>query len=155
MPAVRPITPSFAVAGELTAADIADLARLGFRGLISNRPDGEERGQLTAAETADLAAAAGLAFRHVPASKHDLFSAGTVAAMQAAVADLEGPVLAHCKSGLRSAVLWAIVAAGEQPIGEVVATVRAAGFDISGLADDIVDAGRAPLAAAGTTGRAV
>jgi len=155
VPAVRPITPSFAVAGELTAADLAELARLGFRGLISNRPDGEERGQLTAAETADLAAAAGLGFRHVPASKHDLFTAGTVTAMHAAVADLEGPVVAHCKSGLRSAVLWAIVAASEQPIGEVVAAVRAAGFDIAGLADDIVDAARALPASTGATDRAI
>lgn len=143
MPAVRPITPTFAVAGELTATDFAELARLGYRGLISNRPDGEERGQLTAAETAELATAAGLAFRHVPAAKHDLFTADTVTAMHAAVADLEGPLLAHCKSGLRSAVLWAIVAAAEKPIDEVVATVRTAGFDIAGLADEIVDAGLA------------
>lgn len=141
MPQLRFITPSFAVAGELVADDFAALARAGVGAVISNRPDGEEPGQLTAAESARLAAAAGLVFHHVPAVKFDIFSEPVVGAMAAAIKDTAGrTVVAHCKSGLRSALLWATVAAGDQPLAEVLAAVRATGFELSGLADEIAAA---------------
>ena len=145
MPQLRFITPSFAVAGELTAGDFAKLAQDGVRAVICNRPDGEERGQLEAADAAELAAVAGLAFRHVPAVKFDIFSGPVVAGMAAAIDGVEGPVVAYCKSGLRSALLWATVTAGDQPLEEVLAAVRAAGFELAGLADEIAAA--APAAA--------
>jgi sulfide:quinone oxidoreductase len=139
---LRYITPTFAVAGELQSEDFAELARLGFKGVISNRPDGEEWGQLTAADSAALAATAGLAFRHVPAVKHDIFSPAVGAAMQAAMTDVGEPAVAHCKSGLRSALLWALVRAGDTPVDQIVAAVREAGYDLSGLADEIAAAGQ-------------
>jgi uncharacterized protein (TIGR01244 family) len=123
------LTPHIAVAGALTAADFAAAKAQGFKSIVSNRPDGEEPGQLTAAQEAELAAAAGLAFRHVPATRFDLFSEGVVDAMAAALADLDGPVLAHCKSGLRSAYAWAAAAARTTPLEDVTAALAAAAID--------------------------
>jgi uncharacterized protein (TIGR01244 family) len=129
MPPIIRLTPDIAVSGALTAADIAAAKAQGFKAIVSNRPDGEEPGQLTAAQEAALAAAAGLAFRHVPATRVDLFSDAVVDGMAAALADLDGPVLAHCKSGLRSAYAWAAAAARDTPVDTVVATLAAAGID--------------------------
>ena len=66
--AITRIQASFAVSGRLDEGDFAALAAQGFRSIISNRPDGEEPGQLTAREEAVLAWRAGLQFRHVPAT---------------------------------------------------------------------------------------
>lgn len=130
------ITPRFAVAGALAAEDFAAIARLGFRSIINNRPDGEEPDQLTGADEARLAAEAGLGYRFIPAAKLDLFSDGVVTAMQSALAELDGPVLAHCKAGMRSAIAWAAANSHHQPVDEVLEKVADAGFDFDFLRDD-------------------
>ena len=130
------ITPRFAVTGALTAADFRLIAAMGFRSVVNNRPDGEEAGQLTGADEAALAAAHGLAYRFIPAPKLELFSDGVVTAMQAALAELPGPVLAHCKAGMRSAIAWSAASSHSQPLDEVMAKVAAAGFDFDFLRDD-------------------
>ncbi len=131
------VTPAFAVAAVLTAADFATLARLGFKSVISNRPDNEEPGQLTAREEAVLAQRAGLQFRHVPASKHDIFTDEVVDQMAEALSDLEGPVLAHCKSGTRSLMVWAAASARIHGGGPVLETIRLAGEDMEFLRQDL------------------
>ncbi|MBN9266732.1 MAG: hypothetical protein J0I75_19605 [Hyphomicrobium sp.] len=62
------ITPEFAVTSALAPEDFAAAAAMGFRSVLSNRPDGEAEGQLTGRAEAVLAWQAGLQFRHVPAS---------------------------------------------------------------------------------------
>lgn len=95
------ITPTFAVTSALSPEDFAAIAQAGFKGVISNRPDGEEDGQMTARAEAVLAWRHGLRFAHVPAGKLDLFTDPVVEDMEAQIRAIDGPVLAHCKSGLR------------------------------------------------------
>lgn len=131
------ITPTFAVATAVSAKDLARLSAQGFRAVISNRPDGEEEGQLTGRQEAVLAWRTGLAFRHLPVSKHDVFDDRAVEAMADALARLDGPVVAHCKSGLRSVILWAAASARSEPVDCVIAAARRAGFDISFLREEL------------------
>lgn len=127
------LTPSFAVAGALVPEDFPKIARLGFLSVVSNRPDEEEVGQLTARDEAVFAWRSGLAFRHVPAGKHELFTDPVVEGMADALNGLEAPVLAHCKSGLRSVVLWSAASARSGPLEAVVEALRRAGFDPDAL----------------------
>ena len=131
------ITPNFAVTAELTPRDFAVLAERGIASIISNRPDGEEAGQILAKTEAALAWRAGLVFRHVPAAKHDLFTDGVVEAMADALRGLESPVVAHCKSGIRSAIVWAAASARSQPVDCVLAALEQAGFDLDAIRDDL------------------
>jgi uncharacterized protein (TIGR01244 family) len=137
MPQITQLTPRFSITAALTAADFETAARLGFKAVVSNRPDGEEPGQLTAKQEAVLAWRAGLQFRHVPAGKHDLFTDAVVEGMADALAGLQGPVLAHCKSGVRSAIAWAAASARSQPVDCILDTLRAAGQDLDFLRDDL------------------
>jgi sulfide:quinone oxidoreductase len=137
MPPITYITPGFAIAPELTAADFQRLAEFGFRSVISNRPDGEAADQLAGREEALLARRAGLDFRHVPAAKHELFTDEVVGAMTRALAELPGPVLAHCKSGIRAAIAWAAASAHRMPVAEVLGRLAAAGQDLEFLRDDL------------------
>jgi len=131
------ITPEFAVAGQLDADDIARAAAAGFKTIINNRPDGEERAQPTAAEGQDAARAANVAYVYLPATKHDIFTEEAVGRMASVLAEAEGPVLAHCKSGQRSAVLWAAASARNLPVDQVLSALELAGLDFSFLRDEL------------------
>ncbi len=137
MDQITTLTPRFAVTSALKPEDFAEAARLGYAAIVSNRPDGEEDGQLTAKQEAALAWRAGLKFRHVPTSKHDTFTDAVVEGMADALAGLDGPVLAHCKSGVRSAVVWAAASARSQPVECVLDTLTKAGMDLEFLHDDL------------------
>ena len=91
----------------------------------------------SAAEEAELAKAAGLGFRHVPATKSEVFSDRVVDGVARAAGELEGPVLAHCASGLRSAIAWAAAAARSQPADCVIAALKTAGFDLAAIRDEL------------------
>ena len=131
------ITPDFAVTAALAPDDFAEAARLGFKAILSNRPDDEEAGQLTGRDEAVLAWRAGLKFAHVPSSKLDLFTDPVVEDMGKAVRRLDGPILAHCKSGVRSAIVWAAASARMQPVDCVLERLTAAGFDLDFLRDEL------------------
>jgi sulfide:quinone oxidoreductase len=131
------ITPSFAVTGALQPADFPEAAARGFKSILSNLPDGESSAYPTAAQEAVLAADAGLGFRHVPVVKSEAFSDAVVEGVAGALDQLEGPVLAHCASGLRSAIVWAAAAARSQPADCVLARLRDAGFDLSPVREEL------------------
>jgi sulfide:quinone oxidoreductase len=131
------ITPHFAVTGALQPGDVARIAALGFKSIVSNLPDGESQVHPTSRQEAELAAAAGLGFRHIPVTKAEAFSDRVVDGMTEALRELEGPVLAHCASGLRSAIAWAAATARGQPVDAVLAKLAAAGFNLEPLRDDL------------------
>lgn len=138
--AVNKITylkPYFAVTGALQPEDFSQVAALGFRSVLSNLPDGESSKYPSAAEEATLASEAGLGFRHVPVTKSEVFSDRVVGGTSQALSELEGPVLAHCASGLRSAIAWAAAAARSQPADCVIAVLKDAGFELSAIREEL------------------
>jgi uncharacterized protein (TIGR01244 family) len=94
-----------AVAGQIQPEDVEALSAEGFTTVICNRPDGEDAGQPTAEEIAQACEARGIAFHLIPVF-HGGISMDTVAQFRDAVDASEGPVLAYCRSGQRSSVLW-------------------------------------------------
>jgi uncharacterized protein (TIGR01244 family) len=124
------LTPSFAVAGQLPLAAMAQAATQGYTLVINNRPDAEEPGQPDSANMAAAAQAAGLAYVHIPMGpagvSHDM-----ITATRAALAQSMGPVLAFCRSGNRSSILWGLAkaAGGEDPVS-VIGLAAAAGYDL-------------------------
>lgn len=139
METVTFITPNFAVTGMPARQDFERFATLGFKAVISNRPDHEQDGQMTGRQEAVLAWRAGLKFRHIPATKFELFTDAVVEPMADALNRLEGPIIAHCESGLRSAILWAAASARShsQSVDCVLAALEKAGFDLDFLRDDL------------------
>lgn len=94
------------VAPQLTPKAMAELARLGFKAVVNNRPDfedGPDQPTSTAIEAAALAA--GLAYRHLPVLG-PYQSPEQIAAFGALLAELPRPLLAFCRSGARSTKLF-------------------------------------------------
>src|SRR5690606_33923191 len=110
----RKLSPSVSVAPQLRVEDVAVAAEYGFRAIINNRPDGESGDQPAAAESPAAAAGAGLADGHIPAASGSLRD-GDVEAVRGPLDVLEGPVLAFCRPGTRSAMLWALAEADRLP----------------------------------------
>jgi len=131
------ITPHFAVTGGLQPADFTQIAAAGFKSILSNLPDGESSAYPTSRQEAEEAARAKLGFRHVPTTKADLFTDRVVDGVGAALRELPGPVLAHCASGMRSAVAWAAAAARVQPAEYVLAALKTAGFNLDAVRDEL------------------
>ena len=130
---LRIIDDHIAVAPQITPEEVAAIAQAGYAEIVNNRPDDEEGGQPSGAEIAAAAAAVGIAYRAIPVT-HSGFSGAQVEQMAAALTAAAGPVLAYCRSGTRSAHLWALARArlGDDP-ATLVAKASAAGYDISGI----------------------
>jgi sulfide:quinone oxidoreductase len=106
-PQLFPLGPELSVAGRLDRADIDALAKAGVRTIINNRPDGEDPGQVPAAEARRIAEAHGIAYHHIPITAATL-SRADVDTFAAVLRDAPAPVVAHCRSGTRSTLLWAL-----------------------------------------------
>jgi len=133
MPPLMQLAPGLSATGALSREDIEALAAAGVKMIINNRPDGEDPGQLPAAEARQLAAAHGIAYHHIPFVAATL-SAADIDAFAAALNSAAGPVVAHCRSGTRSTMVWALTRLREgADAGELVALGARNGVDISAL----------------------
>jgi sulfide:quinone oxidoreductase len=128
----RTISAGLSVSPQITKADIAALSGKGFRTVICNRPDGEEPGQPAYAEIEAAAAAEGMTARYLPVTPGQ-FDDADATAFRRMLGELPGPVLAYCRSGTRSAMLWALAMAEVKPLTDILAATQGAGYDVSGL----------------------
>ena len=134
MPAERiPLAPGFEVTGKLERGDLEALGGAGVRTIVNNRPDGEDPGQLDAAAARSIAAALGLEYHHIPVTAQSL-SRADVDAFAAVLRTAPAPIVAHCRTGTRSALLWALtqLKEGADPFALIAAAARH-GIDIAGL----------------------
>ena len=129
---LRKIDDAVTVAPQLLPDELAEVARLGYRTVINNRPDGEAFGQPTAEEMAAAAKAAGIEYHHQPVVSGAL-SVEDVLAFRALLASSSGPVVAFCRSGTRCANLWALSRAGDCDPDAVIEAAARAGYDVAGM----------------------
>ncbi|MCO5073966.1 MAG: TIGR01244 family sulfur transferase [Rhizobiaceae bacterium] len=127
---MRQVSDKLYIAAQPTAADFEHACAIG---IINNRTAGEEPAQPDIAASRATAEAQGLAYWHIPVVPGQI-ALEQVRAFQAALASVNGPVLAHCKTGTRSASLHAIgeVLDGRMGKDEVVPFGRTLGLDLSG-----------------------
>lgn len=129
--APRPLSPTVWTSPQLPPEALAELAASGVRRIISNRPDGEDPGQPTAAEMEDAARQAGLDFHSIPVT--GLPSAAQAAAVGELLADGR-PTVMFCRSGTRSAAAWAMAERNRGVDAEELrAAAAGAGYDLSRL----------------------
>lgn len=127
----RRLTDRVLVSPQIDVPQVAEAAQQGVTLIINNRPEEESDDQTPGADIAAAAQAAGIAYCAIPVT-HAGFSQGQVAAMADALAASAGPVLAYCRSGTRSTLLWALAEArrGVSP-HSLTATAAEAGYDLT------------------------
>lgn len=120
------------LSGQIDPQELAAVAaRLGLRRVVNNRPDHEEPGQPTSAEVAAAAEAAGLEYLEAPV--RGMPDPDTVARVGEWLADPK-PTLMFCRSGMRSAAIWAMAERARGADAEALRDqASAAGYDLSRL----------------------
>jgi sulfide:quinone oxidoreductase len=126
---VKKVTPNYFVSAQINPSDVSAVAAAGIRTIINNRPDYETADQPETQAIADAAIAAGLDFLHIPVSSKSI-SDENIRDFAVACESAQEPVLAYCRSGMRSTSLWALIAVGSQDIDTVIATAKDAGYDL-------------------------
>ncbi len=137
---IKPLSPDVSVAQQILPEDVPAAAAAGIRTIINNRPDGEAPDQPDSAAIEAAATAAGLAYCHIPVVPGRM-TQDDVAAMAAALRELPRPALAFCRSGTRSAQLWALSQAGNCDAAAIIAAAREQGYDLTALAGALAGKG--------------
>lgn len=128
----KQLTDSLMVSTQIEADDIARAAEAGVRMIVNNRPDEEEPEQPKSEELHQLADRHGIAYRHIPVTPGEIDEAD-IAAFDRALCEADGQILAFCRTGTRSATLWALAQAGKRPTDELLDTARNAGYGLDAL----------------------
>lgn len=127
----RQITETVFASPQIGTAAIAEAKALGIVRIVNNRPEGESDDQVPGEVIEAEARAAGIDYVAIPVG-HGGFSQAQVDAMAEALDSARGPVLAYCRSGTRSTLLWALARAkaGDNP-SVIASKAAAAGYDVS------------------------
>ncbi|MDP2066957.1 MAG: TIGR01244 family sulfur transferase [Burkholderiaceae bacterium] len=141
---IRQLTNELSVSSQIGLADLAVLKASGFRAIVCNRPDGEGPDQPGFSEFEQAAQALGLEARYLPAES------GKVTDSQGEVfgrlmAELPKPVLAFCRTGMRSTTMWALSESISQPLPQILERAAKAGFDLKGVVRRIANGGKTPV----------
>lgn len=136
----RKLTDRILVSPQISLEDVAQARAQGVTVIINNRPDDEEPGQLNGVQVEAAAREAGIAYVAVPVA-HGGFAPWQLDGMAQALDQAgEGKLLAYCRSGTRSTLLWALTRARAGDDADVLAAqAAAAGYDI-GPVRQIMDA---------------
>lgn len=126
------ITEHFSASPQIGVEDIAAIKAAGFGFVVNNRPEGETADQTAGAEIEAACLDAGLGYCAIPVD-HSGFSAEQVAALSALMVSPR-PILAYCRSGTRSTMLWALASASRGNAPEhLIDQALGAGYDVSAL----------------------
>lgn len=110
---------------------VAQIAALGYKSIVCNRPDSEQ-GAVASAEIAKAASKQGLMFVYQPVEFSKL-SAVEASVFLESMDALPKPIFAYCRTGRRSAALWALARAKHLGVNEVLAASAQSGCDLEEL----------------------
>ncbi|MFS8182827.1 TIGR01244 family sulfur transferase [Pseudovibrio denitrificans] len=101
----RQLAEDYWVAGQLYPEDMEKAREQGFRSIVCNRPDDEAPNQPTYLEVSGAAEEQGLEHIYIPIGPGTDFAEAGQELIDF-LAEAPRPVLAYCRSGNRSTMLW-------------------------------------------------
>lgn len=129
---LKALTPDLSVSPQIGPADLSDLARGGFKAIIGNRPDGEAPDQPRWEELAAAARQHGMQARQIPVVASQI-DESDLTTFREALRDLPKPILAFCRTGTRSTMLWALADEGPLSTDERIRVAAAGGYELEPL----------------------
>jgi uncharacterized protein (TIGR01244 family) len=133
---MRAVTPSIAIGDQPSEADLAELKKLGFSGIVNLRNDGEPEQPLNPSREGEKAQALGLDYLHYGVGAAPLSKAGVTEVCDFIERHAQGAskVFVHCRRGPRAAALVLLHQARANKWGaaEVIAKGKAVGIDVDG-----------------------
>lgn len=108
------LSDEYSVATQIDPADVEYFAGEGYTAVICNRPDGEDAGQPSSDSIREACEQRGIDFHMIPMLGR-MVSPESVHQLLAVMAGATGPMLAYCRSGTRSAILWQMASQTANP----------------------------------------
>ncbi len=136
---VKRISPFLSVSPQIYPAHVERLAAQGFKTFINNRPDNETDDQPLVEELSAEAEKHGIEFINIPVIPGEL-TEQNVKEFGDAMKRVTGPVLAYCRSGMRSTSLWALYEARHMGSDTIISFASTLGYDLSWQRDFLDDA---------------
>ncbi len=140
---IKALTPHLSITPQVMVAELEAVAQMGFKAIICNRPDGEGPDQPSFSEMEQAALAHGLQMRYLPAEAGKVSDADGKAFGEL-LATLPAPVLAYCRTGMRSTTMWALSQSGITPLPQILEASQRVGFDMKALVQRIANGGKTP-----------
>jgi uncharacterized protein (TIGR01244 family) len=131
---VKPLSRDLSVMPQIEATEVADLAARGFKSIIGNRPEGEAPDQPAWSSLVAEAERRGMPARQIPVIPGQI-GPDDVKRFAEALRDLPTPIAAFCRTGTRSAMLWALANPDGLSVDERIAVAAAQGYDLAPLRD--------------------
>jgi sulfide:quinone oxidoreductase len=141
---IKKLSNSISVADQINENDLATIVKIGFKSLICNRPDGEGPDQPGFKEIEYAAKSLGLAIRYLPAESGKVTDEQGVE-FGKLMDELPKPILAYCRTGMRSTTMWALASSEKMPLPLIVETAAKAGYDMKALVRRIINGGKTPV----------
>jgi uncharacterized protein (TIGR01244 family) len=135
---LKPLSPNLSVTPQIEVAEVADLAARGFKSIIGNRPEGEAPDQPAWSSLVAEADRHGMSACQIPVVPAQI-GPDDVKRFATALRDLPTPVAAFCRTGTRSATLWALANPDGLTADERIAVAAAQGYDLAPLRDRMDD----------------
>jgi sulfide:quinone oxidoreductase len=140
---IKALTPHLSISPQVMVAELEAVAQMGFKAIICNRPDGEGPDQPSFSEMEQAALAHGLQMRYLPAESGKVRDEDGKAFGEL-LATLPAPVLAYCRTGMRSTTMWALSQSGITPLPQILEASQKVGFDMKALVQRIANGGKTP-----------
>jgi uncharacterized protein (TIGR01244 family) len=133
---MRAVTPAIAIGDQPSEADLAELKKQGFSGVVNLRNDGEPDQPLNPSQEGEKARAAGLDYLHYGVGAAPLSESGVTSVCEFIEQHAQGAnkVLVHCRRGPRAVALVLLqqARANKWTASEVVAKGKAMGLEVDG-----------------------
>jgi sulfide:quinone oxidoreductase len=136
---IKKISPFLSVSPQIYPGHMERLAALGFKTLINNRPDNETDDQPLVEELVVEAARHGMVLISIPVIPGGL-SEQNVREFGQEMGRVKGPVLAYCRSGMRSTSLWALHEARHMDSATIINFASTIGYDLSSQKEHLDEA---------------
>ena len=130
------ISPEFSVSGALSSGDLKKFKAMGVSTIISNLPDEEVSNGFTSKKARAEADELDMGYIHMPANGATVMDQDVIDQFAAVLNEAKSPVVAHCKTGTRSAILWSMVASKTIRPEKIVDLMDKSGFKLDFLVDD-------------------
>lgn len=126
------IIDDYVVSDQINEDDVKKLKEAGFKTIFCNRPDNEEKDQISVESINNKANENGLTFVHQPVIGGQI-SQKDVDEFSDYYDDAEKPIFAYCRTGTRSSMLWALSESGKRSVDDILSLTTAAGYNLSNL----------------------
>lgn len=126
------LAENFYIYGQIDRSHISRASSDGIKTIINLRPDGEKPGYINADNAAELADDENINYHHIPVAMTGP-SPEQVKEFGDLLENCEDPILAHCGSGKRAAILWALSNKDKLSADEIIKSCADCGHDLSKL----------------------